>query len=234
MTHRSPSGKRLDNWVLLAVIASITSALVSSSPAQAAETMTIVRSDYLTLTSIGNSEEMDSLSAGRPVFWQVGVQANTPELSSISIGVSATGLLAEDAGLQLQIRVCTLPWVHEACSGTESLCLANQAVADVVDSAGASGIRVLSTMPSSEQRWLLIQITLPTAQPQGTQAEMSIHASGFGDTIETGQVSGESLAATGANCWPALGIAAAPILVGIGLATIARRRTRGRVRERPQ
>jgi len=234
MTHRSPPGTRLGRWLLLAVVVSIMSALVSFGPAQAVETMTIVRSDYLTLTSIGDSEEMESLSAGRPVFWQVGVQANTPELSSISIGISATGLLAEDPGLQLQIRVCTLPWVHEACSGTESLWLSSQGVANAVDSAGTSGIRVLSTMPSSEQRWLLIQITLPTAQPRGTQAEMSIHASGFGDTIETGQIGVESLATTGANFWPALGIAAAPILAGIGLATIARRRTWDRVRERNQ
>lgn len=234
MTQSLLSRTRLDGWVLLAVVVSVTSALLPAGPAQAAETVTIVRSDYLTLTSIGDSEEMDSLSAGRPVVWQVGVQANTPELSSISIGISATGLLTEDAGLQLQIRVCTVSWVHQRCSGSESLWLASQGVADAVDSAGASGIRVLATMPSSEQRWLLIRITLPTAQPQGTQAEMSIHASGFGDAIDTGQIDVESLAITGAHFWPALGIAVAPILVGLGLATIARRRSRDRVEGRTQ
>jgi signal peptidase len=199
---------------------------VGSPTARASEIETVVEGPYLTLTSIGDSDAMESLTPGRPVLWQVGVHAHSPTVSQVRIGISATGSLAESSGLEIQIRSCTTRWLSNACPGVETLWLAPQFLSTAILPADSTGVHLLGTMVSTEQRWLLIQVTMPAELEPGATAEISIHSSGNGDDIETGQITSGSLAATGTSLWPSVGLAVFPIVFGLVLTTIVRRRSK--------
>jgi signal peptidase len=207
----------------------VTFALALGFPvsAHAADTETVVQGRYLTLISIGDLDAMGSLVPGRPVLWQVGVQAQPPTISQVDIGISAQGPLAEPGGLQIEIHACTARWVNGVCVGIEELWLPNQDVATAVVPVAAYGARLLGTMNSTEQRWLLIRATLPAERTPGSTAVLSIHAWGPGDEIRTGRTASGPLASTGSSLWPAIGLAALPIIAGIGVAAVIRRRPPG-------
>jgi signal peptidase len=200
--------------------------LGGATAARASEVETVVHGPYLTLTSIGDPDSMDNLTPGRPVLWQVGVQAHSPTVSQIRIGISAAGSLAESDGLQIQIRSCTTRWVANSCHSVESLWLENQFLSAATVPADTNGVHPLGTMLSTQQRWLLIQVTMPAEITTGMTAEISIHSSGHGDDIETGRTTSGSLAATGATLWPSVGLALLPIFFGLLLTTIIRRRSK--------
>jgi signal peptidase len=218
---------RVTHPKFLLVFVTVVLALGLPLSAQAADTETVVQGRYLTLTSIGDLDAMGSLVPGRPVLWQVGVQAHPPTISQIDIGISAQGPLSEAGGLQIEIHACTVRWVNGVCVGIEELWLPNQDVATAVVPVAAYGARLLGTMKSTDQRWLLIRATLPTERTSGSTAELSIHAWGPGDEIETGRKASGPLASTGSSLWPAIGLAALPLIAGIGVAAVIRRRPLG-------
>jgi signal peptidase len=193
--------------------------------AQATETESVVHGRYLTLTSIGDPDVMEHLVPGRPVQWQVGVQAHPPETSSISIGISAQGGLAGPGGLQVDIRACTVRWVNGRCTGKESAWLSHQDLATAVVPVDAHGAHKLGAMPSTEQRWLLVQTTMPVGTPAGSTAQMRIHAWGSGDDIGIGS---GPLPVTGLSIGPWIMFGVISVVSGVGLVELARRRGRAR------
>jgi len=198
--------------------------LGTPSPAQAAERETVVHGRYLTLTAIGDPDVMEHLVPGHPVQWQVGVQAHPPESSSIDIGISAQGRLAGPGGLQVDIRACTVRWVNGRCIGKESAWLSHQELATAVIPVDAYGAHRLGAMPSAQQRWVLVQTTLPAGAPPGSTAQMRIHAWGSGDDIGIGGPAGGPLAFTGSSIGPWIMFGAIAVLSGVGLVELARRR----------
>lgn len=200
--------------------------LGTSTPAQAAETETVVYGRYLTLTSIGDPNIMEHLGPERPVQWQVGVRANPPQGSRIDIGISAQGTLAGPGGIQVDIRSCTVRWVNGICSGTESMRLPRRDLAAAVVPVDAYGAHRLGWMGSAEQRWLLVEATLPAGMPPGSTAQVRIHAWGPGDEIEIGGTTASTLATTGPSIGPSIALAVIAVLSGTGLAGAARRRLR--------
>ena len=200
--------------------------LGTATPAHAAEKETVVHGRYLTLTAIGDPDVMEHLVPGRPVQWQVGVQAHPPETSSIDIGISAQGRLAGPGGLQVDIRACTVRWVNGRCTGKESAWLSHQDLATAVIPVDAHGAHRLGAMPSTQQRWVLVQTTLPAGTPPGSTAQMQIHAWGSGDDIGIGGPAGGPLAFTGSSIGPWIMFGTIAVLSGVGLVELARRRGR--------
>ena len=199
------------------------------APARAADTIMVVHGTYLTLTSIGDPNLMEHLAPDRPVQWQVGVQANSPQSSRIEIGISAQGALAGPGGLRVDIRACTVRWVDGTCSATESVWLPDQDLSAAVVPVNAYGAHLLGWMDSAEQRWLLVEATLPAGTAPGSTAQVRIHAWGSGDEIEIGGTTASALPATGSSIGPSLTLAVIAILSGIGLAGAAGRHSRRRV-----
>jgi hypothetical protein len=156
------------------------------------------------------------------------VQAHPPDPASIGIGISAQGPLAGPGGLQVDIRACTVRWVSGRCTGKESAWLSRQDLATAVTPVDAHGARRLGAMPSAQQRWVLVQATLPAGTPPGSTAQMRIHAWGSGDDIGIGGPASGPLAFTGAWIGPWMMFGAIAVLGGVGLVELARRRGRAR------
>jgi signal peptidase len=198
--------------------------LGAPAPAHAAAKEAVVHGRYLTLTAIGDPDVMEHLVPGRPVQWQVGVQARPPESTSIDIGISAQGRLARPGGLQVDIRACTVRWVYGRCTGKESAWLSHQDLATAVTPVDAHGAHRLGVMPSTQQRWVLVQTTLPERMPPGSTALLRIHAWGSGDDVEIGGPTGGPLAFTGSSIGPWIMFGVIAVFSGAGLVELTRRR----------
>jgi hypothetical protein len=78
-------------------------------------------------------------------------------------------------------------------------------------------------MPSSEQRWLQVQVTVARSGSGGRSATLFVHAWGAGDeTVAT--TSPTVLAETGTNALPAALIGLVAVAVGLVLPRIVGRR----------
>ncbi len=209
--------------------------LAEPAPAHAAETETVVHGTIVTLTAIGDIHLMENLIVGQPVPWQVGVQAAPPTPGTVHIGISADGALSLPGGLHVSIRACTIRWVDGVCAGAESVWLPQQDLATAIVPVTAFVARELGSMPSNEQRWLLLEATLPPGTAPGAFASVFIQAWGTGEDVSIG-VGGASsitasISATGHGVgWP-VSLAFLAIGGGIGVATVARRRRDTRERK---
>lgn len=208
--------------VLLLITAVTASTLIAAVPsARAVESDTIVVGTYITLTSVTDLEEFSNMSPGKTVQWQVGVSVSAPKAGTITLATSATGSAA--MGLTSQARSCATRWVGGVCSGGETLLQPTQPIP--LDSTD----RTLATMPSSQERWFLFDVTMPltsTGVSAGESVSMLFRATGVEDDVTVGP---GSLAATGTNGptpWPAALAVIAAIGVGLGLAGLASVRRR--------
>jgi hypothetical protein len=98
-------------------------------------------------------------------------------------------------------------------------------LAVVVATPTALGAREVGSMPTSVQRWLLMNVTMTAATPiPGDGAALRLQAWGVGDPLSTGP---GKLASTGlepAAVFPPALLAFIAIGLGLGFAAIARRR----------
>nr|WP_201771724.1 signal peptidase I [Cryobacterium roopkundense] len=195
---------------------------------------TVVTGDVLSLTSIGRPAEMGSLTPGRVVEWQVGIQPMREVTGTVRVGISAEGNLAMPGKLQLSVLSCRVQWVDGACARGESLWLPTQDLAAAVTADGAGTIRPLQTIPAEAARWLLLQVTMPAESGATGTAEVRIHAEGQGEEgqDDEGLVSDAgagTLARTGFALAHTLVLALAAVgsgLAAAGLARLGRRKAR--------
>ncbi|SCF21263.1 signal peptidase I [Micromonospora chokoriensis] len=212
-------------FILVAVLPGVTAAVLATpGQARADTTEDVIRSQYLTLISIGDRDRMTNLAPDEPVPWQVGVSAHTRQPGTVSIALSALGPLAVDPdGLQLTVAVCAMRWVQGACpSGQAEQVLAYGPAARVV----AHPITI-SAMRANQQRWVLVTASLLARSAVSGSADLVLTATGFGDRASAGGTVGP-LPRTGTNLWTPVLAGAGVLLAGV-LLILATRRHRARV-----
>ncbi len=197
--------------VALALAGVVVLALALPASAAGAE---VVRGKYLTLESIPDPR-MTMMGPGETVHWQVGVSVEAPDPGTVSIGLSATG----DPSMELTAAAtaCSVRWDEGKCAG-KSWQLPD------LDPIPIDGVeRELLTMPSDQERWVMLAVTMrPSADPApGDGVSALLHASGQGDSVAVGP---GGLARTGgpSTIWPVL-LALGAITMGLAL-TLRRKR----------
>lgn len=203
--------------LLLLVTAGAASTLVLAPAAAARADETVSSSRYLTLTSLADPDAFAALAPGRPVRWEVGVAAATPTAATVGLGLSSTGPLTE--ALAVRIRSCTVRWSGDACPGTAATIVESASLPALLDGSAAvpgiapgvppapAGVTPIAGMPSSEERWLALDVTLRRGPSTGS-ADLQVWAWTSGDDART-SAPPAALAATGSS--PAL---LAPLLAG--------------------
>ncbi|CAN5236238.1 hypothetical protein BH09ACT1_BH09ACT1_26450 [soil metagenome] len=167
----------------LLVPVAVAIAIAHPTAAIADVTEQTITGKYLTLISIADEDKMASLTPGSPASWQVGISARPPEPGDVAIAVSAVGPEPVLDEFMLDITACTVRWVDDACPGTATKWLAHQSI-DVV-TASASVDRPIASFPSSEQRWMLVSVTLANRISPGMSVSLMIHASGAESSVST-------------------------------------------------
>ncbi|WP_427136782.1 signal peptidase I [Pseudarthrobacter sp. S9] len=202
--------------VLLTLSAPVVNA---AAPANAAVTDEVIQGPVLTLTSVADKTLMAHLVPAVPVPWQIGVAAHPDNPGVVSISLTAQGGLAADPnGLRITVSMCEVRWVGGRCQSGGTVLLGPGPASTLIP-----GPLVLTSMPSGQQRWILIDAALPANQgsvPTGS-ATFNLTASGVGDELSTGG-SVSSLASTGADLWPPLLAALGAVTTGLMLASSAR------------
>lgn len=193
--------------------------------AHAADVETVVSSQYLQLTSISDPDQTSSLIRAVPVPWQVGVLATAPEPGVVHLGLAASGSMVAPGDFTISVKACSLRWASGACPGSVSTWLPTTDLAAVIAAPTAFGAREVGSMPTSVQRWLLMDVTMTAAAPvPGDGASVRLQAWGVGDPVSTGP---GRLASTGTDAGallvPGL-LAFIAIGFGLGVAALARRR----------
>lgn len=202
--------------------------LVVGAPAggaQAADVETVVSSQYLALTSISDPDLTSSMIRFVPVPWQVGVAASPPEPGTVHLGLAASGSMVDPGDFSISVTACTVRWVAGACAGAMSTWLPTTDLAAAVAVPTAFGAREVGSMPTSVQRWLLMDVTMTAATPvPGDGADLRLQAWGVGDPLSTGP---GRLATTGSDAgtiFPAALLAFIAIGLGLAVAAVVRRR----------
>jgi signal peptidase len=209
----------------IAILITGAQVFVPSGPARADDRPQVIAGQYLTLTSIAEPDALAHLTPGRPVVWEVGLQAHPPQPATIQLGISAEGTRPSLDAFDVAVTSCTVPWAVDRCPGISAVLVTKQSVADAVRPAGPTGIRHLEWMPSSEQRWLQVHVTVARSGSGGSSATLFIHAQGAGDdTVAT--TSPTVLAETGTNVLPAAVIGLVAVAIGLALPRIVGRRRR--------
>jgi signal peptidase len=207
----------------LAVAAAIA---LPAPPAQAAEVETVVRSQYLELTSIGDPDLMSSMTFGVPVTWQIGVDAFPPDPGTVHLGLRASGPMLAPGTTSVEVRACPVRWVAGACAGTASTWVPTTDLATALTPVTAFGAHEVGSMPADQQRWLLVTMTLIDPAMGAGSVRLYLQAWGVAGRLAIGP---NGLAVTGSDASESL----APALLGfvavgggILLASTARRRGR--------
>ena len=223
---RATHGRSVATGSASALLLGVALALApAAQPAHAAEVETVTTSAYLQLTSISDPDQISSMTPGAPVPWQVGIDAFPPEPGRVHVGIAATGVLLSPGDMTLEIRACAVRWVAGVCSTGATTWLPTTDLAGAVATPTAFGAREVGSMDASEERWLMMSLTLTAAgQPPGSWASLRLQAWGVGEPLSTVP---SGLAATG----PGDGTITIPLLlaggaIGAGLlaSAFARRR----------
>ncbi|MGW9159436.1 MULTISPECIES: hypothetical protein [unclassified Microbacterium] len=200
---------------VLIVTASAMGATLTPSSADAATT-----SDYLVVRSDLAGAGVQGLDPLDPLLWHLDVDASAaPPDGELALALSSTG----DArfGLRAEVRACAEPWLSDGtCASGERVLrpegpLLPDGLWQPLDTATTPAV-------------VHVQVAL-TAQPETPEAaaagaSVTVRATAAGDTVDTG-IDGESeLPPTGGSGFVMLAAPAA-VLVGIGIALLARRRT---------
>ncbi|WP_431220629.1 hypothetical protein [Leifsonia xyli] len=212
--------------VIGAIVGLTAGGLASSDAAHADEATTFGR--YITLTSAGDRDGFTGLTPGATVRWLVGVAASPPTPGTIHLGIASEGD-AEDA-LILSVTSCDARWVGTRCPGKATPAVTARPVSSFRTASFGSRPPAIDTMPSGEQRWLALDVTLdpataataPAGAGPGGLARLAVWAWGAGDEASTSQDRLPS-AGSSAPLTPLL-LAAASVLGGTCVAALARRR----------
>lgn len=210
--------------ILMAAVSIIM--VVPTDHAHAAETETHINGAVLKLTSIGDTELMTNLQPGIPVEWQVGISANAPDPGTVDISLSASDDATDAQKLTVAVDSCRTRWNAKICSTGHQALIQPQPLSDLLAPEITEGTLLLTTMPSDEQRWLRIAVTLAGPVDTGFSQTLHVKANGLGDDLSTG---GQPLmlAETGFNPLPPILLALTSLLMGLTIAgcTARRRRT---------
>lgn len=175
------------------------------------ETETVTQGQYLTLTSIGDPDEMLSMEPNVPVHWQVGVSVTPVESGDVDVAVAAAG--TPDLGLVLSYQSCTVRWEAASCPGVVQYLEAPATVAISPE------YRSLLTMRDTQQVWILVTATIP--EPAEGRVELNVRASGVGETVTAGPGPVGTLAVTGAELKWAPFLSAMAVVAGLAVAGMA-------------
>ena len=198
--------------------------LLPTQDAMAAVTEDTIVGSAITLTSIGDHEAMGDLVPGTDVLWQVGVNPHPASPGVVDVSLVASGGLVSDAnGLWLSVRTCEVRWVGQSCASGGTVALAPAAASAAL----GSGLAIASAMPTNRQLWVLVRAYVPPhpVVPAAGFANLSLIASGSGDTVVAGSSAGTT-AFTGVDLGRPLGSALCAIAAGLALAFAARLRRR--------
>jgi signal peptidase len=202
-------------------------ALVAGAPptsAQAAPVEEVIQGRYITLTTIADPARMTTLSPGdtATLLLGVGTVAEAPGVVRLDLDIDAI-----ETRLELRVVECDGAPSSGSCADGRTV------LAGVPLDAPADGIP-LGEVPGHAGRWLRFDVTAPEAGlAQGVGARLTVHATGFGEIVETGtdDTSGTGpLAASGADASGRILLAGGAIALGLAAAHLARRgRRRGGV-----
>ena len=160
---------------------------------------------------------MTSLQPGIPVEWQVGVSADAADPGKVDISLSASGHAANAQKLTVAVDSCTTRWNAKTCSSGHQTLIHPQLLPDIMPPRASAGTRLLTTMPSAEQLWLKITVTLADVVDHGFSETLHIQANGFGDELSTkGRT--PTLPETGSNLPGILLLALVSLLTGLTIA----------------
>ncbi|MFF2052960.1 signal peptidase I [Leifsonia sp. NPDC058194] len=154
-------------------------AVAAPAPARADESVSSSR--YLTLTSIADPAAFAELRPGVPVRWEVGVAAATPAPATVGLGLASTGPLT--AALDVAVLSCPVRWVGGTCAGSAQTLVAATPLPTLLTGRGATtalppapaGVAAIGGMPSGEQRWLAVEVTLQPGASTGS-ADLEVWA----------------------------------------------------------
>lgn len=162
--------------------------LMLAAPGSGHAESRLITGEHLRMQTEGDAEQMRNLAPGQSVIWTVGVWAEAPDPGTIHLGITGGGDLAEaDDALTVSVTGCSTPWVGDRCPSDAHELLAAESLDSLAES---EGTRALTTMPSDEERWLRVQVTLTTAAGEadlsGADGRVLVHAVGAGDELSTG------------------------------------------------
>ncbi|WP_223357941.1 hypothetical protein [Leifsonia sp. ZF2019] len=201
-------------------------ALAVAVPSSARADESVSSGRYLTLTSVADPTAFAQLRPGVPVRWEVGVAAATPSAATVGLGLSSTGPLT--GVLDIGITACAVRWSGTSCPGAAQTLLATTPLSAVLSGPEAAageppapaGVVAVGAMPSSEQRWLAIDVTLQPGAADGS-ADLDVWAWTSADDVQAAAPP-VALAATGAA--PTLLtplLAGGAVVAGAGIAAVA-------------
>lgn len=198
------------------------------SAVHAADNDTVVQGAFITLTSVIDPNELESLSPGRPTYWQVGIKSTVPDPGTINIALSAVGQLAMPGGLDVSIQGCATRWIADTCSSGATEWLHRQPLAQASLSQYTAAGRDIGILATAQPVWLMMTMILPAATTPGAFARVQLHARGVGGDVVIGVPPTAALAATGVSILQPVALAIVAVLTGLALAAAARRkRARG-------
>lgn len=190
--------------------------LAGAGHVAAAPTTEVIDGRYLQIVSVADWQAAKSLEPGQVLRWDLVISAEAPEPGTIDVTVSALGLTP----LEINARLCMSAWDGETCPrGERQLRSGWQVPRDGLDVP-------LANFPSAETAHLRLGVTLgPGPAPDGAATQVTVRATGVGESIE---VNGEeSLAQAGAPARPAGVLATAGLtLLGAAALVFARGRRR--------
>lgn len=160
-------------------------ALVLTAPPVDHPETTLITGEHLRMQTSGDPAQMQNLTPGRPVVWEVGVWADAPDPGEIRLGIAGRGELAEREGaLRVSVQSCTEEWTADRCPGGADELLTGESL-DRLSATDPSPL--LATMPSDEERWLRIEVVLDASEGiAGADGDVIIHAAGAGEEISAG------------------------------------------------
>ncbi|GAA1483485.1 signal peptidase I [Brachybacterium fresconis] len=166
----------------------LAAALMLGAPGPGHAESTLITGEHLRMQTEGDTEQMRNLAPGQSVVWTVGVWAEAPDPGQIRLGITGGGDLAEvDDALTVSVSGCSTPWVGDRCPSDAHELLAAEGLDSLAET---EGTRALTTMPSDEERWLRVQVTLTAAASEadlsGADGRVLVHAVGAGDELSTG------------------------------------------------
>lgn len=193
----------------------------AEATADSAPAPVVTRGAHITLTSIGDADEMASMRPGVPVLWQIGVRVDSLDPGAVQVSLESAG--SQELGLDLNVRGCSVRWSGDACSGVETP-VGGDGRVEI-----ASPAVPVAELKSAEEQWYLVTASIPTAA-RGTVA-LTMRASGGSDVVSTSPGPIGSIPVTGADASPMWLLGVGGVAAGLGVAGVAafmrRRRSAG-------
>ena len=192
-----------------------------SAPARSEPAPVVTRGAHITLTSIGDADEMASMRPGVPVLWQIGVRVDSLDPGAVQVSLESAG--SQELGLELNVRGCSVRWSGDACSGVETP-VGGDGRVEI-----ASPAVPVAELKSTEEQWYLVKASIPAAAP-GAVA-LTMRAAGGSDVVSTSPGPIGSIPVTGADASPMWLLGVGGVGAGLGVAGVAafmrRRRSAG-------